>query len=182
MEQECDREDVYMLTKISSDIKPKRPWFTGSKFKLESELPLRFKLNSTWGNKMSDFFEAGIPVFSKKLLNNFRAAGVDNLDAYEAEMYDDETGQVWGDYFAVNVIGSVSCANMDESSYRDPTGSGKITVFFKNLVIDPSKTNGMLCFRLMESLGDIIVHERVVNEIDLTQYVGLKFTKLQVAT
>ncbi|MFC1611735.1 hypothetical protein ACFL6C_12305, partial [Myxococcota bacterium] len=116
LKQESNKIDSYMLTGLPSDIDPPRPWFAGTRFELGSRLPLRFDLNPTWGTIMPDYLSSGIPVFSKKLLEAFRSAGVDNLDAYEVVLTDPESGQAWDDYFAVNIVGTVQCAKMDEST------------------------------------------------------------------
>ena len=67
---------------------------------------------------------------------------------------------------------------MAKSSYLDPTGSGEISVFFDRLVLDPGRTGGLLCFRLAESVGELIVSEKVVHHVQNKRLRFVRFDKL----
>jgi hypothetical protein len=179
MEQEVDREESFVLTSLP-DIEPKRPWYLGERFGIDPPDPLELIMDPTSGPIMPDFFDAGIPVFSAKLCQAMHEAGVDTFDRYPAVMIDPNTGHRWADYFAVNVIGKVSCADMKQSTYLDPTDTGQISVFFSQLVIDPMRARGHLMFRLAESLGELIIHDSVVKVLRTKDLKCLRFDPVSV--
>jgi hypothetical protein len=177
LEQELNEEDSYILTELP-DVQPPRPWYTGEPFTKHPPTPIEFPMEANSGPVMPDFFSAGIPVFSRRLYQAFQEAGVDNLQAYEAVMVDLNTGLRFADYYAINVVGKVSGANLRKSSYTDPTGSGQTTMFFQQLVLEPSRVEGLLCFRLAESVGELIVHEKVVRHVQSKRLRLVRFDKV----
>lgn len=106
-------------------------------------------------------FFANVNLMSTRLVQTLTSAGVDNLQLFPARITDPNTGAIYDDYFAVNVIGLVECADMDKSEHA-PLAD---LYFFHELVIKPEKTLGLPLFRLAESPIDIIVHERVAQAI-----------------
>lgn len=102
-----------------------------------------------------------VNLMSTRLVQTLTHAGVDNLQLFPARITDPNTGTVYDDYFAVNVIGLVECADMDQSEHMPLADLH----FFLELVIEPEKTLGLPLFRLAESPIDIIVHERVAQAI-----------------
>ncbi len=102
-----------------------------------------------------------VNLMSTRLVQTLTGAGVDNLQLFPARITDPNTGATYDDYFAVNVIGLVECADMDESDHA-PLAD---LFFFHELVIKPEKTLGLPLFRLAESPIDIIVNERVAQTI-----------------
>lgn len=176
MEQETDLESCFILTQIPN-LEPEAPWFDGDPLAVNPATPIEFLMNSKYGSTMPDFFDAGVPVFSSKLYQAFLESGVDNLEAFDAVMVNPDTGERWADYLAINVVGKIRCADMEKSTYRDPTGSGLVTVFFQDLVVSDKLASEALCFRLAESLGEIIVHEKVVKLVESRKCRNVKFDR-----
>ena len=179
LRQELGRPPGYLLTSVPSDTKPRNRWLDGARFKEPPSRTLQFPLDASAGTQMPDFLQADIPLFSARLLNRFHAEGVDNLDAYPAILVDPKSGRQWHDYFAVNIIGIVSCADMDQSEYVDHTGKSQASVAFSKLVIDGRRTCDLLCFRLFENFSSILVHQNVVSKIAVTDFAGLRFELLE---
>lgn len=102
-----------------------------------------------------------VNLMSARLVQTLTSAGLDNLQLFPARITDPNTGAVYDDYFAVNVIGLVECADMDKSEHM-PLAD---LFFFLELVIKPEKTLGLPLFRLAESPIDILVHEHVAQAI-----------------
>ena len=177
MEQEFHEEPTYVVG-TRPDITPKPPWYKADRFEVAPEQPIELLMDPQSGPVMPDFFDGPVPIFSRKLYQVFQEAGVNNLDAYDAIMIDPDTGQRWPNYYAVNVVGKIECAAMDSSSYKDPTGSGLVTVFFDELVINEKLTGEALCFRLAENLGTLVVHEKVVRHVQNKKCRPIRFLEL----
>jgi len=102
-----------------------------------------------------------VNLMSTRLVQTLASAGVDNLEIFPARITDPNTGAVYDDYCAVNVVGLVECADMGKSEHT-PLAD---VYTFRELVIVPEKTMGLPLFRLAESPIDIIVNEQVANAI-----------------
>jgi hypothetical protein len=90
-----------------------------------------------------------------------RDVGVDNMEVYDTVLVAPHLGKQRTDYKAVNIIGRVSAVDTAKSEF-DPSDSTRvIATKFRKLVLDESKANGLLLFRLAEKLSAIIVHEKV---------------------
>jgi hypothetical protein len=145
--------------------------------------PLRFTMEvdlDTDGNPMEPRLDAYFPeesVMDKRLVAAMQAAGVDNIQTFPAVLTNARTGQVINDYFVVNVVGLVACANIEESE-TEPLAD---VYYFHNLVIDPKKTRGMLLFRLAESQMEIIIDEKVARAIENGRFIGLVLEPLAEA-
>lgn len=135
------------------------------------ELPYIYSYHDPAGNSLPDFF-GGDCIMSKKMYNVLKECGVDNLQALPLQFIDKESQETRDDYIVFNVIGLVSCAKLDESETL-PMGAG---FYFQNLVVDPEKTNGMLLFRLAESLMDIVVSEDVAKKLEENDIQGIILT------
>ena len=66
--------------------------------------------------------------------------------------------QFGSDYFGVNILGVVKCADLSQSTY-DEIMTGHYA--FDELAIDASLINNQLLFRLQEHLPTIIMHRSV---------------------
>lgn len=130
----------------------------GQKIHQELTCPLLFPTDTTAENPPPDYTQRVIPVMSDRLLNTLREAGVDNLQSFEARLENPSTGESWAGFNAVNIIGTIECADLSQSEYRELGGD---LLSFSWLVIDPKRANGALFFRLAESPSTIIVHRRV---------------------
>ena len=93
-----------------------------------------------------------------------KEAGVDNLDCYPAILTNVETGETY-DYQAVNIIGTRMAADLDKSDWENFDGEAKTDTFFNKLTVDEEKAEGLLIFRLAESLSTVIVHQQVKDHI-----------------
>ena len=101
-----------------------------------------------------------------------REAGVDNIDCYDAILFDPKTEQKFNNYKAVNIIGVIAAADLGKSKYNAPSGSALIDADFDSLVIDEVKTHGMLMFRLAECITAIVIHDKVRRHIEAK---GIKY-------
>jgi len=125
--------------------------------------PFVFRIDAHYPGELLPMYEGSILVMHDELIRKLQEAGVDNLQLFAALIRDEDKKKEYTDYKAVNIVGLVSCANMDESTRMDPDEdeSDIIDVDFDSLVIDESKTGGALLFRLAEAVSAIVVHRSV---------------------
>jgi hypothetical protein len=129
--------------------------------------PLEFKLTDPEEDAedecvaMPALFNRGILLLRDDLLAAMAAAGVDNLDAYEAVVREPDGSRSYTNYKAVNIVGLVAAADMSRSKATVHPGGPVIDVEFDDLVLDPSRARGALMFRLAEATGSIFIHDRL---------------------
>jgi hypothetical protein len=156
------------------DLPDEVSWFGGRRITDTLPTPLMFELMPEGGTFMPEYFKAGIPLMRDDLIARLKEAGVTNLDCYPALIRDARSGEVWANYKAVNIVGVISCANMKKSTW-DRSGSEMIDVDFDGLVIDETRTNGCLFFRLAECVTAVVVHENVRRYLDNGAFPTLRF-------
>jgi len=111
---------------------------------------------------MLDFSRGSVTLMSKRFVKILQDAGVDNLQVFPAIIKSEKDDTVWKDYFAVNVLGMIACADLNKSTYNEIM-SGHYR--FKKLAIYSDKAKGALLFRLHEHAPSIIVHKSVLKYI-----------------
>lgn len=149
--------------------------------------PLVFEVNFPKGESPPHFLGDSIPLFSDRLVQVLRKAGADNFEAFPAVLRNPDTGAEWRDYWAVNVLGLVAWANLEESEYDtlmdgDPEGVETPLLGFHTIVLDRRKTrDDLLMFRLAESPSTLIIHDRVDKIIDANRPPdGWRFDAIEV--
>lgn len=124
-------------------------------------MPLVFPTDNTRNEPPGDFAGAVIPLMSSSLLEALRQSGIDNLQAFPAKLDNPETGESWSDYWAVNVLGFIACADLSASTYTEiiPAGDGTPPlVDFLRLVLDEPKAQSLPFFRLAECPEYILIN------------------------
>ncbi len=154
-------------------------WMSGSKIVDLPPEPIELKWDPENENETRKaYYESGVVLMLKDLVSAFCEAGVDNLDVYPVLISSTTSKEICNDYVAVNVIGKIAAADMEKSEIIDEgMGAGMIDVIFNSLVIDEEKAHGKLLFRLAESVGAVVVHEKVVFHVLSKGDFGLTFTK-----
>ena len=132
-------------------------FITGRPIGVDVPEPLRFPADTTAEHPPPDFTCMVVPVMSNRLVEALRAMGVDNLQCYDTILENGDTGESWRGFKAVNVIGLVSCADLEQSQY---TKLGGGLYDFASLVVDPRRAQGLF-FRLAEAPGTMIAHKSV---------------------
>jgi hypothetical protein len=127
--------------------------------------PLPIVVEHTADRPPGDYLEMTIPVMSARLVEALARAGVDNLQTYAASVSSESTSDRWSSYYAVNVIGVISAADLEHSTFSDPGGRGVLLLDFDELVLDESKTRGALLFRLAEAPRILLIHDAVKTKL-----------------
>lgn len=139
------------------------------------KVPLMADLSAKGGQVMPDFDTGSPPIVSQRMVEELTRAGVDNLQLFDIEVTDPRSGVVRKDYKAMNVVGAVSCADLDASEYR----SARVPrVNFTKLVLDDSRTMGLPMFRLAESLKYILISKPVRDALVSIPLVGVRISAL----
>lgn len=140
-------------------------WNRGRKILVSVPNPMQYALkrlnpqSSDHSPYMPAYLNADGLLFRDDLVQSLRDCGVDNFDAYDAEITDPDNGQKYTNYKILNLIGLVSAADMHKSQATTHDNIPLIDVDFDSLVVDESKTKGVLMFRLAESTNAVLVHE-----------------------
>ncbi len=101
-------------------------------------------------------------VFSNAFIKKLLDYGVDNIQTYKVNIVNPDTNQGIEGYQAVNIIGKISCADMDASECERLIEDQYI---FRKLVINPLKTHGAYMFRLGQCTQIILIHEDIVKQL-----------------
>ena len=92
------------------------PWTMGIRYPETVPEPIPCFLDPRSGPLMPDLI-IDVPLFSQRLIEVLKGAGVRNLDLYDAEVIDRERGKTYTHYKAANIVGQVSCADLTRSEY-----------------------------------------------------------------
>jgi hypothetical protein len=114
---------------------------------------------------LPSFAREPVPVMSGKLLSVLRSSGVDNMDAYRAEIRYADGRLASTDHFVFNLLGVAKAADLAKSQYDSNQPDRLISMAFDSVTIDPGKARGLLMFRMAENITTIIVHERIKQAI-----------------
>lgn len=123
--------------------------------------PLAIIVEHTAKTPPGDFLEMTIPIMSDRLVEALGRSGIDNLQTFPAAVQSASSPDSWQSYRAVNVVGAIAAADLTRSTYADPSGRGVLLVDFEVLVLDEKKASNTLMFRLAESPGILLVHDKV---------------------
>ena len=138
--------------------------------------PIVYTLNPRFkGQPKPMYYEKSIPVMRDDVAAALRAAGVDNIQYFDAVLRNPATGAEHRDYKAYNIVGLVACADTVASRRMGTGNSAMGDVDFESLVIDESKTGGALLFRLAENVSAVVVHDSVKDAIDASGIPGFVF-------
>jgi hypothetical protein len=151
------------------------PWTMGVPYGDALPEPIRCTLSPRGGPDVPDLLLTGIPLFSDRLLAALDAAGVDNIVRYSAEIVD-PNNRVHTTHKAVNIVGAVSCADLERSEFLDVLEPPLMA--FTHLVIDEARAHDLPFFRLAESTLYILVAERVKRAIEAANLLGVRLTPI----
>ncbi len=152
-------------------------WTLGARFSAPPAEPIVVRWDpDTQGFKKS-YYDATIPLMRRELIEALQAAGVDNLECFDARIDTPATGEQDTGYMAVNVIGAVAAADLAQSKFSDYSGRRRIDMDFDSLVLKPQAPRGALLFRLAECTSGLVVHARVKEHLESLGGFGLSFVE-----
>lgn len=160
-----------------------RLWKTGKpiaaikKENIPTPVEINFDSYKGYAGEPPSLEDVGIPLMSKKLANTLTSAGVDNLELFPAIVKNNQTGQTF-EYQVYNVIGLVAAMdrqNSDYESYKNMNPVGGASIY--ELVLDESRIQDLLLFRLSENISTLVVHETIKNKIEEMGILDITFIK-----
>jgi len=144
---------------------PRQPdidsWMTGLRFGVPVEEPVVCRLHPDHRGQLLPLFNDEILLIRHDLFDLLQSAGVDNMDAYRAHIAAPTGEVVSEDYLAVNVIGLVAAADMEESQWRNSSGESLVSVDFDAVVLRPDIPADLKMFRLAECVTGLLVRADV---------------------
>lgn len=136
-------------------------WVAGQRF--DTPFPHEtFQLDDAYGRNLPDFFDTTVPVMSLRLLDQLRATGISNIDAYPVALHNPRTQRTHAGYVAINVVGCVDAVDLSASEHEIRRGKPR---FKGSITVDESRTNGLLVFRLPHSPRFIVVTHAVAQAL-----------------
>lgn len=102
-----------------------------------------------------------LPIFSKRLVEELKEIGVNNLELQPISIKNHETGEVVNDYFICNVIGLISCLDREHADCRWDRKDPQVVKAIRTLVI----SEGMI-----EKHNNGLVKEKVLKMFRLQEY------------
>jgi hypothetical protein len=121
--------------------------------------------------ELPDYFELmRAPIGSHRLREALTSAGADNVDYYPAAI-EASPPRDFGHYYALNVIGRISCMDMGQSKFT--TYEDRVARV-QNLILDEDSIQGARIFRIHEVPELIIVSDRVAEAIRALSGVALR--------
>lgn len=163
------RQTIWRSKTITKDPKVPESFSTGRVIKGPLENPLVFQSNFTKDEPPSHLIGSRFPVMSRTLVRLLENTGVDNLQTFPAIIKSKDAQTSWDEFFAVNIVGSIACADLDASEFRTISEGGpgiRTLLVMKKLVIKKEAVpRDLLLFRLNEDPLWMIAHETVVRAL-----------------
>ena len=91
-------------------------------------------------------YYSNVSLMNKAMIDILESCGVDTIQTFPAVIRHPETNYENKDYFFVNILDRISCANIEES---DTIALGN-SYYFNELVINPDQIDNLSIFRLNE--------------------------------
>ena len=143
--------------------------------KLVIELPIRLPVSMEDESEVSfpDIMTADVPLFSKKLKLLLKELGIDNIDFYPVELFNEDSGRTVAQYHMGIIVGLIKC--LKSGIEKSPAGRRML----KNPVIDSLRVNDQMLFRLGERPSLIIINSSVKDALSEAGLLGVSITKLE---
>jgi len=171
-----DDEGGYLDIQDGIEIDGMEYWAIGERFsvKLSEAIIVEVEPIEGFRGDPPEFYDGNMCFMSKKLVETLKAAGVNNIDCYDLILRNTETNDEY-DYYAVNIIGLVSAADLGKSKWQSYDNKVIADVSFESITIDKEMAKGLLIFRMAENNGVILVHDKVKRILEEQGFDGLKF-------
>lgn len=115
-------------------------------------------------------------VVSSRFRQALEAAGVDNIDYYDARILNTVTGAALDGYHVANIIGRVACLDREASVVEPAPGIPDAILDIYEMVLDYDRIGDLRMFRLHELPFVILVDEGVKEAIQRAQITGVRLS------
>ena len=149
---------------------------TGEILPDDFEEPLVCQLLGEFSNGvMSTFYMSPAIIGTKQFYQDLLDCGVDNIQTKQVVINDVVNNRKIEDYLLLNIIGRVSCADMDESEYEN---IGEDMNVINKLVIDPARAKDLNLFLVHEDTDCIVINDKVYDCLASKGYTDIYFEEL----
>ena len=150
-------------------------WVDGTSFKTNINL-LEFFVDGSLPLAWCDYFRpaVNIPLFSERMKECLASLGVDNIDYYDANVTNTQSGESRR-YYAANIIGQVPGMDAEKSEYELFDEDSYLAEDIQKLVFDESKFSNIKLCRLAEYDLLLIAHQDLKTALESKNAVGVAF-------
>ena len=150
---------------------------TGALLGLDFEPPFRVELDSELHNgELPTFFTQPAIIGTTQLYEDLKAIGLDNIQAFPAIIRDEVDDRTIEGYWLLNIVGAISCVDMDQSDYNTLSEGMNIIDY---LILDGSKLHRFHLFLVAEDTDCIVVSEKVYDYLTSRGYDDIYFEELK---
>ena len=164
-----------MLLAPLRDAPNEQSWTMGARFEEPPPEPVQAKIRAGYEDAEPRPFMGVPPILSEALLSVLLAAGVSNLDTYDAVLKSADGKVALRGFKAFNLIGLVAAADLSQTRFAPENASRFIDATIDGLVLDPSRAGGLLMFRLAEHSSAIVVHRRIKDAVEAAGIAHVQF-------
>ena len=164
-----DYEFIHIIDKQFSPVELGISFLDGEWLDFTPQEPLIINIEASGDEIPAHYIRNTVPLFSGTMIELFKAAGIDNFQAFPVKLISSIDGTVWDNYFAFNVLGTIDAIDHTASTGTiimggDMDGDGlPPLVDYTNIVINPEKANGALMFRDVKMPTQIIFDDKVID-------------------
>lgn len=153
-------------------------WYVGKRFNIEVPNPIEIDIIpiGDYDGPPSEMYQGHMVLMSNKLVETLKELGIYNIDCYPAVLKNVKTGEKYS-YQAVNIIGVIAAVDLQKSNWESYDGDPLFDVNFNGIVINHQASKNKLLFRLAESIGTIVVHETIRDNLISRGFNTLYFIK-----
>ena len=153
-------------------------WKTGHALSEYFESPLICYLDDNHLNGVLPTFYMSPAIIGKKeFYQDLLNCGVDNIEAQPVVINDTVNDREYTDHLLLNILGQVSCADLEESDYS--VLNEDMTVIDK-LVLKKSNIGDLNMFLIREDTDCIVISEQVYSYLTSKGYKDIYFEELKV--
>lgn len=153
-------------------------WTIGQRFRTPPQVPVVATIQEGYENKKLLPYFGTPPVMSCEFHEALLEAGVENLDVYDAVLRSEDGKIEYRGFKAFCVVGLVAAADLKRTIFSAGNPSRRIDAGIDHLVLDESKTGGILCFRLAEYTGSVFIHEKVKRCLEKKNFPSVVFREV----
>lgn len=153
-------------------------WKTGHLLSEYFESPLICNLDDEHlDGVLPSFYMSPAIIGKKEFYEDLLNCGVDNIEAKPVLIRDEVNKLEYKDYLLLNIVGRISCANLDESEYES---IGDDMNIIDTLVLKKNNINNLNMFLVHEDTDCIVISEKVHSYLISKGYEDIYFEELKV--
>jgi len=186
MQRDTQLSGKYVYVRDEPDGYDGDEWRTGEKMERPPS-PMTLVFDDDRTSQLSDMLlnAADLQVYSPQLVASLEAAGVDNLQYFPIRVRDAKTGKSRDDYVVANIVGRISCVDIEHSNVRyfrnskDIRSVEEFRIFEDRIAPLPGRKSPPLIFRLGESEFVVLAHESIKSQFTRDGITGAKFVRTE---